>query len=312
MTSAISGTQLPAPSQAGRPRRRAEAPSAGYCTGIRLSFGALALGLLVGGIPRAGVAQTGLAPAVSNLPGSPEDQIIKKVRLDQKLNAPVPLELTFRDETGKPVTLRQYFGRKPVIMNLIQYRCRMLCSQEMAILAHSLKQMRFSIGKQFLVLTVSIDPRETSALAAAYKAGYVKAYARPGAAAGWHFLTGDAAAIRRLADAIGYHFTYDARTDQFAHPDGVIILTPKGKIDRYFMRLQYPAPGLRLSLVEAAAGKIGTPIDALALLCCRFDPATGRYGLAFMKVLQGSALATMLAVGAIVLVMNGRGRRVMR
>jgi protein SCO1/2 len=240
--------------------------------------------------------------------GAREDEVIKKVRLDQKMNAQVPLNLTFRDETGKAVQLHEYFRGKPVMLNLIQYRCTMLCSQEMNVLAASLQEMTFDVGKQFTVITLSIDARESPDLASAYREGYLKAYDRPGAEAGWHFLTGDEASIQRLADAIGFHFTYDARTDQFAHPDGVIILTPEGRISHYFFRLLYPPRDMRLALVEAADRKIGSPLDAFALLCYHYNPVSGRFNLAVMGVLRVAALATLLLLGGTVALLSLRER----
>jgi protein SCO1 len=237
------------------------------------------------------------------------DDIQKKVGLDQKLNAQVPLDLTFRDETGQRVQLYQFFGHKPVMMNLIQYRCTMLCSEEMNVLAQSLKELKFTAGEQFTMLTVSIDAQETPDLAAAYKKGYLQQYGRPAAAAGWHFLTGDAATIQRLADAIGYRFAYDARTEQFAHPDGVLVVTPEGRVARYFFHLDYPPRDLRLALVEAAEHKIGSPLDALALICYHYNPATGKYSLALMGVLRLAALATLLSVGVGVATMTLWDRR---
>jgi protein SCO1/2 len=249
----------------------------------------------------------GLAPGTSPSAGSPDD-LIKKVRLEQKLDAQVPLDITLRDETGKVVPLRQYFGTKPVMMNLIQYRCQMLCSQEMKVLAQSLKEMKFNIGDQFNLLTVSIDSREQPSLATDYKSSYLKQYDRPGAAAGWHFLTGDEASIRRLADAIGYHFVYDSRTNQFAHPDGVIVLTPRGKVARYFFSLRYPSRDLRFALIEAANNRIGSPLDAFALLCYHYNPLTGQYSIAFMEIVRLAGLATILLLGAGVTVLGLRGR----
>ena len=240
------------------------------------------------------------------------DNLIKKVRLEQKLDAQVPLDIQFRDETGKLVPLRQFFGQKPVMLNLIQYRCTMLCSEEMKILGASLRAMKFSVGKQFNLLTVSIDAREQPYLASEYKAGYLKQYGRAGAAAGWHFLTGDDAAIHRLADAVGYHFVYDPRTDQFAHPDGVIILTPQGRVARYFFRLEYPPRDLQFGLMEAARNRIGSPLDALALLCFHYNPVTGKYSVAFMKVLQLMAVGTMMLLGAGMAGMSWRNRRTSR
>jgi len=254
-----------------------------------------------------GGAGSGPPTRVPSAAGWPDD-LIKKVRLEQKLDAAVPLDIAFRDETGQTVPLRQYFGKKPVMINLIQYRCTMLCSQEMKVLAQSLKQMKFTIGDQFNVITVSIDAREQPALAAEYRTGYVKAYGRPGAAAAWHFLTGDSASIQRLADAIGYHFVYDARTDQFAHPDGVVVLTPQGKIARYFFRLEYPPRDLSFALIEAAANRIGSPLDALALLCYHYNPVTGKYSVGFMELVRLAGIATVLLMAAGVAGMSLYGR----
>jgi protein SCO1/2 len=242
-------------------------------------------------------------------PAANPDDLFKKVRLEQKLNAQVPLDITFRDETGKMVPLRQYFGTKPVMMNLIQYRCTMLCSQEMMILGQSLKEMKFSVGDQFNLLTVSIDPREQPYLAAEYKNGYLKQYGRPGAAAGWHFLTGDEGSIRRLADAIGYHFVYDARTGQFAHPDGVIVLTPQGRVARYFFRLNYAPRDLSFALMEASKNRIGSLLDGWSLLCYHYNPVTGKYTIEFMQILRLAGLATVLIMGAGISLLSLLGRR---
>jgi protein SCO1/2 len=237
------------------------------------------------------------------------DQIVKQVRLDQRLNAQVPMDLQFHDEDGNAVPLRRFFHGKPVLINLIQYRCTMLCSQEMNVLSESLRELKFNVGEQFELITVSIDAREGPQLAREFKAGYLRLYGRPGAEQGWHFLTGDEATIHRLADTIGYHFAYDARTDQFAHPDGVIVLTPAGRVARYFVQLRYPARDLRLAMVEASQGRIGTPMDLFALLCYHYNPATGKYGLAVMKLMRLTAAATVLLLATGVLLMNRRGRQ---
>jgi protein SCO1/2 len=271
---------------------------------VRLThIAALTLGAALLAAP-AGAQQKPADPAADA-----QAKILKNVRLDQRLNAQVPLDVTFRDETGRTVALREYFGRKPVMLNLIQYRCTMLCSEEMHVLADSLKQLKFTAGDQFTLVTLSIDDREQPDLAAEYKRGYVEQYGRPGAAAGWHFLTGDKASIRRLADAIGYHFTYDARTDQFAHPDGVIVLTPEGKVARYFFRLEYPPRDLRFALIEAADRKIGTPIDALSLLCYHYNPVTGKYALAVLTLVRTASLATVALLLAGIVFMTWRGGR---
>jgi protein SCO1/2 len=246
----------------------------------------------------------GRAPAWAQAP----NDLLKKASLTQLMNAQVPLDVKFRDSSGKELRLGECFRGKPVMINLIQYRCTMLCSEEMKALAESLREMKFSVGDEFDVITVSIDARERPDLAAEYKASYVRQYGRPGAATGWHFLTGDEGAIHRLADAIGYHFTYDAKTDQFIHPDGVIVLTPEGRVARYFFHLVYPPRDLKFALIEAAAHRIGSPLDAIALLCYHYNPVTGKYGLVLMKVLRLAALATVLILGSAIALMTLRGR----
>lgn len=235
-------------------------------------------------------------------------ELAKKVRLDQKLNAQAPLGVTLRDEAGNPVQLGRYFDKKPVMLIMIQYRCTMLCSREMETLLLSLQEMKFSVGKEFELVTVSIDHRETERLAAEYKRGYLEKYGRPEAEKGWHFLTGDEAAIRRLANAVGFHFAYDAQTDQFMHPDGVIILTPQGKVARYFFRLEYPPRDLRFALVEAADGKIGSLMDGWWMSCYFYNPVTGKYSLALMGVLRIAAAGTVLLLATTLGLMSWRNR----
>ena len=253
-------------------------------------------------------AQGGQPQNPAARPPGPTEEMLKTVRLDQKLNGQVPLDVAFRDETGKSVRLGDYLGTKPVMLVMIQYRCTMLCTEQMNILMDSLKRLKFTPGDEFNLLVVSIDPKEDPQLAAEVKASYLKEYRRPEAAAGWHFLTGEKASIDRLADAVGYHYVYDQRTEQYAHPDGVIILTPAGKIARYFFSLLYPAPALRFGLIEAADGKIGTLMDGIALLCYHYNPVTGTYTVAFMKVLRIAAIGTLLALCAAVLILRLRER----
>src|SRR5579859_5161223 len=184
-------------------------------------------------------------------------KLLQDVGIDQKLNAQIPLQLTFRDETGKTVQLGDYFGQKPVILALVYYECPMLCTQVLNGLLTSLKGMPLDVGKQFNVVTVSFNPKETPGLALNKKRVYVGLYGRPGAADGWHFLTGDEASIHALTQAVGFHYAYDSVSDQFAHATGIMVLTPQGKISRYFFGIDYASRDLRLSLVEASAGKIG-------------------------------------------------------
>jgi protein SCO1/2 len=250
-------------------------------------------------------AQNAMASSPPPKVASPQDAaILKNVRLDQKLNANVPLDLPFKDESGRDVKLGDYFRAQPVMLVLIQYRCTMLCNDEMNVLLESLKQMSFTPGKEFNLLIATIDPREDPDMAAEKKRHYLEAYGRPEAAAGWHFLTGPQTSIEQLAEAVGFHYAYDGRTDQYAHPDGVILLTPQGKVARYFFRLEYPARDLRLGLVEAASGKIGTPLDAIALLCFHYNPVTGKYALAYMSVLRLAGIATVVLIVVGILVMR--------
>jgi protein SCO1/2 len=234
--------------------------------------------------------------------------ILKEVGFDQRLNEQVPLDLAFRDETGRAVRLGDYFDGKPIILSLVYYNCATLCPMILDGLVRSLTPMSFDIGNQFTMLTVSFDPRDTATQAAAKKVEYVRRYRRPGAAAGWHFLTGAEAPIRQLTQAVGFRYLYDAKTDQFAHAAGILMLTPGGKVARYFYGFDFSPRDLRLGLIEAAANTIGTPIDQVLLFCYQYDPRTGQYGLVVMNTLRLAGLATVLALGAFILVMLRRER----
>lgn len=223
--------------------------------------------------------------------------LLKDVGIDQKLNDSIPLNLTFRDEHGRPVELAQYFGSKPVILSLVYYNCPMLCTQVLNGLTRSLKQIPMSVGEEFNVVTVSIDPTERPVLADAKQTLYAGMYGRPGAAKGWHFLTGEDAQIKRLAQAVGFRYAYDPDSHQYAHASGIMVLTPEGKLSRYFYGIQYPERDLRLGLVEASAGKIGSPVDQVLLFCYHYDPHTGKYGLLISRVIQLSAAVTVLLGG---------------
>jgi protein SCO1/2 len=224
-------------------------------------------------------------------------ELLKDVGVDQKLNDSVPLDLTFRDETGQTVKLGQFFGDKPVILSLVYYNCPMLCTQVLNGMERSLKDVPMDIGKQFSVVTVSIDPTEQPALASAKRALYTGLYARPGATQGWHFLTGDEPQIKQLANAVGFRYAYDPQSKQFAHASAIMILTPKGKISRYLYGIQYATRDLRLGLVEASEGKIGTPVDQILLFCYHYDAATGKYSLLISRVLKAAGIFTILVIG---------------
>jgi protein SCO1/2 len=223
--------------------------------------------------------------------------VVRDVGLDQHLDEPVPLDAVFRDELDHTVHLGDYFDGKPVILVLAYYGCPMLCTQVLNGLVDSLRDIPFSAGEQFQVVIVSFDARERPELAAAKKASYVESYGRPHAAAGWHFLTGEQGSIDRLTNAVGFRYVYDPQKDQFAHASGIMVLTPQGRIARYFYGIRYPARDLRLSLVEASDGKIGSPVDRLLLLCYHFDAATGRYTPAVMKFVRLGGIVTLALLG---------------
>jgi protein SCO1/2 len=230
-------------------------------------------------------------------------ELLKQVGIDQKLNQSIPLNLAFRDENGQTVELAQFFGQKPVILTLVYYNCPMLCTQVLNGVESGLKELLTDIGKQFEVVTISIDPTESHVLAKVKQEMYVGMYGRPGAAQGWHFLTGDEPQIKQLADAVGFRYAYDPDTKQFAHASAIILLTPEGKISRYFYGIQFPSRDLRLGLVEASEGKIGTPVDQVLLFCYHYDPATGKYGLLISHVIQAGGALTVLILGIAMLIL---------
>jgi len=223
--------------------------------------------------------------------------VLKTVGIEQRLNEQVPLDAVFKDETGQQVRLGDVAKGKPVVLALVYYSCPMLCNQILNGVLGSLRQVSFNAGEQFEVIAVSFDPRETPELAATKKQTYVKAYNRAGGENGWHFLTGDAANIKRLTDAAGFHYKWDEKTNQFAHASGIMLLTPEGKLARYFYGIDYPPRDLRLGLVETSQNKIGSPVDALYLYCYHYDPATGKYGAVVMNIMK---VAGVITVGLIV------------
>ena len=244
------------------------------------------------------------ARAPSGLP-----KALNGVGIDQKLNEQLPLDLVFKDEKGATVKLGDYFGKKPVVLSLVYYQCPMLCNQVMNGMVTAFKVMNFQPGQEFEVVTVSFDPRETPALAAAKKDTYVNYLPegrRANAAAGWHFLTGDEASIKRLTDAVGFRYHWDEPTNQFAHASGIFVTTPPGKLARYFYGIEYAPRDLRLGLIEAADNKIGTPVDQLLLYCYHYDPATGKYGAAVMNVMRLGGIVTLLAIVGMFLVLRRR------
>jgi protein SCO1/2 len=222
---------------------------------------------------------------------------LENVGIEQHLDAQIPPDLTFRDEAGKAVKLGDYFGHKPLILNLVYYNCTMLCGEALAGLASAMRLVKFDVGNEFDVVTVSFDPRETPEMAASKKIDYVGRYGRPNAAAGWHFLTGQPDSINALTKAVGFQYQYDAKSNQYAHATAILVLTPQGRISRYFYGVDFPPKDLRMGLVEASQGKIGNAVDAVLLYCYHYDPETGKYGAMVANILRLAAAATILIMG---------------
>jgi protein SCO1/2 len=256
-------------------------------------------------------------PALAHHHAQHTPPLLQHVDFEQRLQAFIPLDLVFRDETGRPVSLGDYFstfsafstGTRPVILTLVYYDCPNLCTLVLNGLLRTLRALSLTVGENFQVLTVSIDPQDTPALAAARRAQYLRAYNRPAAADGWHFLTGSPEAIQTLAQAVGFRYTYDASRDEFAHASGIMVLTPQGQLARYFYGVEYAPRDVRLGLVEAAAQKIGSPMDRLLLLCYHYDPASGTYTPVILRTLRVAGVATILAVGMFMGAMVHRERR---
>ena len=244
-----------------------------------------------------------MSPGITSTPANVRPPRLENVGIEQRLDAQVPPELMFRDETGQTVKLGDYFGKKPLILNLVYYNCTMLCGEALAGLSGAMRLVKFDVGKEFEVVTVSFDPRETPEIAAAKKNEYVKRYGRANAAAGWHFLTGSPESVNALTRAVGFQYQYDPKINQFAHATAIMVLTPQGRISRYFYGVDFPPKDLRMGLVEASEGKIGNPIDQVLLYCYHYDPATGKYGAVITNILRLAAAATILILGGFLLIM---------
>ena len=250
----------------------------------------------------------GPPPSHAPIPAGEKPRDLEDVRIDQRLDQPLPLDAVFRDENGAEVKLGDYFGHKPVVLALVYYSCPMLCNQVLNGMTSGLDVLTaFSIGKEFEVVTVSFDPRETPELARQKKETYIKWYKREGAAEGWHFLTGDQPNIDRLTQAAGFHYKWDEKTTQFIHASAIMITTSDGKLARYFYGVEYAPKDLRLGLVEASDGKIGSPVDQLLLYCYHYDPALGRYGAVVMNIMRLGGALTVIAIVAMLIVFRIRG-----
>lgn len=277
----------------------------------RISAALVGIGLLAGGIagaPRAAHAQFGGAagswsggqpigqPQATGLPAG----AAQNVHLDQKLNAQVSLNTLFRDETGNVLPLSSFFGNRPVLLVMPFYKCPGVCTAELDGMVKVFQdpRLKFRVGREFDVITVSIDPSEGADLAAMKKREYMRLLGQPEAANGWHFLTGSEQSIRKLADEVGFHYTYDAKTHQFAHPAGLILLTAGGKVSKYFYGVEYIPTDLRLAVTDAGQGKVGSLVDQIALYCCTYDPQSGTYSVAIFRIIQVAAALTVVLMGA--------------
>src|SRR4051812_6143097 len=247
---------------------------------------------LYGARSQSGPVATGLPKALQN------------VGIDQKLNQQVPLDLTFRDETGNTVTLGQFFGKRPVVLSLVYYNCPMLCTQVLNGMVGSFRTLAFQPGQDYEIVTVSFDSRETPALAAAKKdlyVHYLPAEKRANATQGWHFLTGDETNIKRLTEAVGFRYQWDDATNQFAHASGIMVLTPGGKLAQYYYGIEYSAKDLRLGLVEASQNRIGSVVDQLLLYCYHYEPASGSYQAAVMNIVRVAGVLTIIGIVLLIL-----------
>ena len=249
------------------------------------------------------------APDLLNFKGGDRPSPLKEVSIEQKLDSQIPLDAKFRDEDGRDVKIGDYFGKRPVVLALVYYECPMLCTQILNGVVRAAKVLTFKPGKDYDVLAISFDARETPKQAAAKKAVYVKEYGHPETADGWHFLTGNPDEIRKVTDAVGFHFKWDVYNAQFAHASAVYVLTPEGKLSKYFYGVEYSPKDMRLGLVEASQNRIGTAVDQILLFCYHFDPTTGKYTPLALGILRVAGAATVLTLGGFVFIMLRRENR---
>jgi protein SCO1 len=245
----------------------------------------------------------GMTQGIMSPPANMRPASLENVGIEQHLDAQVPPDLAFVDDSGRAVKLGDYFGQKPVILNLVYYNCTMLCGEALAGLTAAMKMVKFDAGKEFDVVTVSFNPRETTADAAAKKKDYIQRYGRSGAASGWHFLTGPAGSINALTKAVGFQYQYDAKSNQYAHVTAIMVLTPEGRISRYFYGVDFPPKDLRMGLVEASQNKIGNLTDQVLLYCYHYDPATGKYGAVINNILRLGAAVTIVSLGVLLFIL---------
>lgn len=269
--------------------------------GVRPLFWLLLLFTLTAVVSAQQARQVG--PPAAELP-----PILREVGFDQNLDKQIPLDVIFTDENGQPVQIGRYFGARPVVLNFVYYDCPMICLQTLSSLASTLKVMTQEPGREFEIVTVSFDPRETPALAFNKKKEFVERSGKPQIADGWHFLTGTKPDIDRLTRAAGFRYVWDEPSKQFAHPTGIMVLTPGGRIARYLFGIDYGPRDLRLAILDAQANKVSSPIERALLYCYHYDLSTGRYSLAIMRVVQLAGAATVFSIGTLIFVMTRRDR----
>jgi protein SCO1 len=264
---------------------------------------------IVGIIVLAALTAAAQAQAVSGNVGTPSaglPEALRNVGFEPPLNGQMPVNLAFRDEAGRDVHLGDYFGHKPVLLALVYYGCPMLCNQVEQGVVGSLKMLSFHAGRDYEVVFVSFDPRETPDMAAQKKVSALSHYGRPETAAGWHFLTGGKESIESLTRAANFRYSFDPKSGIFAHASGIMLLTPDGRISRYFYGVEYPSRDVRLGLVDASAGKIGNPIDHLLLYCFEYDPSTARYSATILKIIRLGGILTIFTIVAGILIFRRR------
>jgi protein SCO1/2 len=257
--------------------------------------------LVSGGIARGQAVPGNIGVNSTTMPAQ-----LQNVGFDPQLNAQIPLDLPFVDENGAHVQLRDYFKRKPVVLAFVYYGCPMLCNQVEQGVVGSLRMLSFTPGRDYEVVFVSFDPRESADMAAQKKKSALAHFNRPDTAAGWHFLTGTKESIDAATKAANFRYSFDTKTNLFAHASGIMLVTPDGRISRYFYGVEYPGRDMRLGLVDASAGKIGTPIDRVLLFCYQYDPSSATYSASILKIIRLGGILTVLGIVGGILIFRRR------
>jgi protein SCO1/2 len=257
--------------------------------------------LVSGGIARGQAVPSNIGVSSTTMPAQ-----LQNVGFDPQLNAQIPLDLPFVDENGSNVQLRDYFKQKPVVLAFVYYGCPMLCNQVEQGVVGSLRMLSFTPGRDYEVVFISFDPRESPDMAAQKKKSALDHFRRPETASGWHFLTGTKESIDAATKAANFRYSFDTKTNLFAHASGIMLLTPDGRISRYFYGVEYPGRDMRLGLVDASAGKIGTPIDHVLLFCYQYDPSSATYSASILKIIRLAGILTVLCIVGGILIFRRR------